>query len=594
MKKHTSSHAGRALIAAAASFVLCAGLSASPIYEPVISTPHDLLNKFEVTGASTTTWTELTYTNPERASYGSLSAWRSAGALMEDDSGSTTDLSVMNPGYPATYGLYSWTGDYGVILAASGSNIKTVIVQSGKIGQPDFYDPENSVGTPDDVLYWNDPLATYPSGHSHNSTIAATTKFGDTFTYTGGPIARYSVNNGSSWTVIQARPTIGILAGAGVYDTNYYGSYFSFTYQWDLSAYSGITDVEVAIPNIVHESQIGASITTGTAYAPVIPKTASTTQVWNGGTANWNTANWDSSASWSAGNNASFSAADTVTVDAAVTVADLLFTANATLSGSSTITLKGYVDVDSGDTATISAPIAGTSGLHKTGEGTAVISGTNTFSNGVYVYEGVLKIGSTNAIPSGNRVKLGKDTELDLNGYDITIDGFQADPGSDIILATGDTLQIDASDAFAFMRGQITGAGQLEIIDGDVYFYEETPSFTGELLITEGAVAIESTVGNGLEVNVGADGIVFGRGTIDGDLDFVSGGVLYHDNAAGNLTVDGDVDLSNALIVFETAPGVGSHTVLSVTGSVTLGSVSADPLPDSITVSSGDVIVTYY
>lgn len=601
MKKNIlSSHAGRPLYAAAASLAIGASLSAFPIFQPVLTNAEDLINDFDVTGASTITWTTQTNKNQQFVDSGSISQWMADGSFLQDDSGTYDEnLTVMTPGYPASFGLYSFSDDFGIKLKASGSGIKTVIAQVGKMGNPDFYDPVNGTGTAAAVLYWNDPTGSYPPGHSPNTRIANETKFNDsTFTtYDGGPVARYSTDNGLTWTVIQSRPAQGILAGKGAFDGFFFASYFSFVYQWDLSGISGsITDVEVAVPNIVHESHLASSITVGTAYVPVLPKSASTTQAWNGGNGNWSSVSWDSgpAVSWTDGNNASFAAADTVTVDTAVTAADLVFTGGATVSGSNTLTSTGYIDVDSGITATVSAPVAGTSGLHKTGTGTLVLSGSsNTFSNGVFVYDGTLKLGSTSAIPAGNRVKLGKDAEIDLNGNNVTISSFQADPGSNINLGTN-TLTINTSSHLAAnMRGQITGSGNLTLNGGVVYFLEDTPSFTGDMSVVSGAtVVIESTIGNGIDLNVGSDGLIVGDGTIDGNLDFSVDGILRYDSSL--LKVDGNADLNNATIEVPTAATGNSYTVLSATGTITLGTVTADPVAVSIVVNTNnEVVVTY-
>lgn len=114
---------------------------------------------------------------------------------------------------------------------------------------------------------------------------------------------------------------------------------------------------------------------------------------WNGGAAaNWGDANaWDydnASATWEDNNNAIFSTADAeATLAADVTANSLVFNANATISGSSTLTVPS-VTVASGVAATISAPTAGT--LEKTGAGTLTLGSSRT--DATTLSEGTLEL----------------------------------------------------------------------------------------------------------------------------------------------------------------------------------------------------------
>ena len=114
----------------------------------------------------------------------------------------------------------------------------------------------------------------------------------------------------------------------------------------------------------------------------------------NGGAVNWNNATPDA---------ASFAGASpsAVTVNAGgVTVDDISFSATGySIGGAGTLTLSNSIlDVGSGHTATITAALAGTTGLVKSGAGTLVLSGTNkSYSGGTTINLGVVQISSAAA-----------------------------------------------------------------------------------------------------------------------------------------------------------------------------------------------------
>lgn len=133
--------------------------------------------------------------------------------------------------------------------------------------------------------------------------------------------------------------------------------------------------------------------------------------VWTNAGNNWTNANGSTNTTWAAAFDkvAFFEGATggTVTVQDAVSVAGLQFGKDYTLAaggGSIQITSAATeVRVTSGTTATIGAAVQGAGGINKTGEGTLVFTGTagaNSYSGPTLVTAGILKIGTTNSLPS--------------------------------------------------------------------------------------------------------------------------------------------------------------------------------------------------
>jgi len=162
-------------------------------------------------------------------------------------------------------------------------------------------------------------------------------------------------------------------------------------------------------------------------------------QVWNdAGTDNiWSTGalNWDAGAAWVNGNSAVFAGAagtlagETLDVSNAVSVADMTFLTNgyaiADADANGALTFVGSPSVvavvNAGDTGTVSAAIAGSSGFTKAGNGQLRLAATNTYSGTTTVNAGVLKLsynipGVLGATGTGNDTVVANGATLDFNG----------------------------------------------------------------------------------------------------------------------------------------------------------------------------------
>lgn len=265
MKTISSLRAGRLLTVVAS---LIAGAS---VYAQIPA--GSLLNNYNLLSPYAGTqddieWTNLSNTNPRYVAAGSLANWQnpSLGDRRLRDDSNVADLRVLLGGYPATFGVYAWGNDFGLEVPSktTGYDIKNVVLQVEQIGNPDFYDPNASpvVGTPDDLLFFNDPLGTYPTGHGYNAALDALISTGRT-TYAGGPVLRF--DDGSGVQVLQADPSWSALVNA-VYDPGFGATWFNFAYQFDLSGETGVTWVQVSKPSVVHEATTAVKISTSSAY----------------------------------------------------------------------------------------------------------------------------------------------------------------------------------------------------------------------------------------------------------------------------------------------------------------------------------------
>ena len=130
---------------------------------------------------------------------------------------------------------------------------------------------------------------------------------------------------------------------------------------------------------------------------------------WNGTTKNWTDSAGATNSTWEGGHGCVRRApGGTVTLAAPINAQGLSFGSTGyTLAGTSSLNLVGTmaapptVSVSAGDTATISAPVTGNTGLSANGAGTLILTSmTNSYTGGTNVTNGTVQIGTTAAAGS--------------------------------------------------------------------------------------------------------------------------------------------------------------------------------------------------
>jgi fibronectin-binding autotransporter adhesin len=259
--------------------------------------------------------------------------------------------------------------------------------------------------------------------------------------------------------------------------------------------------------------------------------TGDATGTWDSLTSNWTTdssgsigtTSWDSIntpvAEFSAGLGGSSSNYTVHVADAestnGLTFDDVLVTIDST---GGTLTLNGATPTISipttGNLATISAPIAGTSGLSLNGGtlSTLVLSGANTYSGATNVgVATVLQLGAANAVPSGSVLTLAhssSQTQFNMNGFDDTVRSITSTgTGSAPTIAIGsNTLMINdqAGDNFTYFGLYTTSAGGKIVKNGDgqLTLNNFPTGFTnGEFVVNSGTLGIAQNNALGTNAN---------------------------------------------------------------------------------------------
>jgi fibronectin-binding autotransporter adhesin len=237
---------------------------------------------------------------------------------------------------------------------------------------------------------------------------------------------------------------------------------------------------------------------------------------------------------------------------------------------------------------TISSVIAdnggGASALTKTGAGTLMLSGVNSYSGATYLNAGVLNVNSGAALGSG-----GAGNVLVFNGGTLQAGQSFSSAATRGILLTSNGV-VDSNSAEVVLAGVISGAGGLTKSSVGTLALTGTNTYTGVTTISAGALSV-ATIGNGGEAgNLGAAGssaanLVLGGGTLrymgasaGSDRGFTlalsSNSTIEVTDGATNLTFSGAVTGAGGLI----KSGAGTLTLAGVSSATGTTTVSAGTL----------------
>nr|WP_240154413.1 autotransporter-associated beta strand repeat-containing protein [Comamonas sp. Tr-654] len=248
------------------------------------------------------------------------------------------------------------------------------------------------------------------------------------------------------------------------------------------------------------------------------------------------------------------------------------------------------VVTDTGVSAQIATNITGTGKLTKSGAGTLILSGSNSYSGGTVLSAGTLAVRSDSALGTGNLV-LGSGTTL-------VADSFPPSLNNALVTNGVSTLQVSVSRLT--LGGDISGAGGLIKTGSGTLVLNGSNNMLGNFNLIAGGLII----GNGLALGSGS--LVTSSGTtldaslpgvtvdnnvvINGDLTFLGnrdmslGGVisgtgnLIHNggnalNLTGASTFDGTLTLKGGTLRLGQNTSLG-NAQLNVTGAATLQSAA--------------------
>ena len=218
-------------------------------------------------------------------------------------------------------------------------------------------------------------------------------------------------------------------------------------------------------------------------------------------------------------------------------------------------------------TATQAGAIAETGGarpLEKTGAGTLVLAGANSYAGATSVTAGTLQAGAANVLAPSSAFTVASGATLDLAGHSQTIGSLAGAGavglGAALLTAGGD----NSSTNFA---GVVSGSGGLTKAGTGTLTLSGTNTYTGTTTINAGTLSVNGAIAGPVTVNSGAT--LGGTGTI-GSTTVNNGGVFAPGNSIGTITVDGNLVLgAGSIYRVELSPTSSDRT--NVTGTATLG-----------------------
>ncbi len=215
-----------------------------------------------------------------------------------------------------------------------------------------------------------------------------------------------------------------------------------------------------------------------------------------------------------------------------------------------TLDTKGYVSTFSND-------ISGTGGLVKTGEGTLILTGANTYSGGASVTGGMLVLGSSMAAGTGT-VTIGDGAALGFgDGVDV----------ANALIVAGN-VDFNVGSGLAVASGVLSGAGTLSFTGGGLLLLTgDASGFLGTTAVS-GTLSVNGALGGSVVVENG--GTLMGSGSVGPTL-VASGGAVAPGNSIGTLTVNGTLTFSPGATYEVEINATGASDLVLVNGTATLG-----------------------
>jgi fibronectin-binding autotransporter adhesin len=266
--------------------------------------------------------------------------------------------------------------------------------------------------------------------------------------------------------------------------------------------------------------------------------------------------------------------------------------ATATFSTSRNFTLgsaASTVMVDPTQTYTTTGVFSGTGALNKTGTGTLVLSGSNTYTGATNINAGMLQEGAANVIADTSAVTVATGATYDLNSFSETIGSLAGAGTVTSGVAGAVTLTTGADNTSTSFSGVLqNGSGTIALTKSGTgtLTLSGTNTYSGGTTVNAGTLLVSNTAGSGTgtgAVVVNNSGTLGGTGTITGAVTLNNSAVLNPGPSGANGTAasvgtlsTGALTLAGTNIFHVDAFGTlaTQWDQLNVTGGVTLGTTS--------------------
>jgi len=224
----------------------------------------------------------------------------------------------------------------------------------------------------------------------------------------------------------------------------------------------------------------------------------------------------------------------TLTLSASETIGSLAGAGSVTL-GANTLTAGG-----DNTSTTFSGAIGGTGGLTKTGAGTLILSGGNTYTGSTTVSAGSLTLSGGSAVADSGAVTVASGATLTLSASE-TIGSLAGGGG---VTLGANTLTAGGDNTSTTFSGAIGGTGGLTKAGSGTLTLSGTHTYSGTTTVSAGTLSLTGTISSA--TTVASTATLTGTGTVTGVLTIASGGTLAPGIAgAGTLTVNGNLAIAS-------------------------------------------------
>jgi len=465
---------------------------------------------------------------------------------------------------------------------------------------------------------------------SGSPSAIGTTTFtsGNSYTQTSPGAILFKLGATNSYDSVSLTNASATIAGyIGVKSFNGFSPSASQTYTGLTASNVSLSNSAVVVDTTYSKYIFAAGNGTGTL---TLSTSGATGPIWNGGSGNWSS-NFSGGAPSGVGAKAwlgDASGTPVVTLDADTTIGTLNL-ANTTgsgyvLSGLHTLTLQQpalsaaitagagnntvsvplalasntEVAVLGGAALTISGAVSGAGSLNKSGNGSLILSATNTYAGDTSIAAGTLKLGSGLAIPAAFNVCLQSGGTLDLNGQSVSLKTIS---GSGLVSNSG-TLAIGAANDSDTFAGTISGTGSFTKYGTGTFLLSGTNTYSGGTSVVGGILQGDT---NSLQGNIANNAsLVFSQDTDGTYGGIVSGSGTLTKNGIGSITLSGTstytgtTTIEQGAIAISNMSAVGSGTVtfdggtLRITADVTTGSGAVARFLSASTIDTGNHTLT--
>ncbi|WP_371345259.1 autotransporter-associated beta strand repeat-containing protein [Ancylobacter sp. IITR112] len=350
------------------------------------------------------------------------------------------------------------------------------------------------------------------------------------------------------------------------------------TYTGDTSIMSGTlnlgsgTSVGSVAGNIVNDGALVFNSSASQTYAGVIMGTGSVSAAGGGLVTLSGTNLYAGGTSVSNGSTISVSSdANLGATSGGVALSNGTLSATASFASARTVTLtgSGTVNVDSGQTLTLSGSLgeSGSSQLIKEGLGTLVLTGSNSYSGGTAIYDGMVQV----AADANLGAALGGLT-LD-NGTLATSASFTTERA--VTLGGGGGTFSVAAGTVLTLAGTISGAGAVATTGGGELALTGVATYTGGTTVGAATLGLYGGSLATSAVTIADGGTLQGFGSIAGVVTVQSGGTLAggavgQPNTQNTALMTGQLSLDSGSGVSLVLGGAGNAGVAEVSGDLAL------------------------